>query len=161
AYAGEGRGGRHQRYQLVYSLAQQKDRHLILVTATPHSGNEEAFRSLLTILDRNFVQLPEDLTGREHEQDRRRLAAHFVQRRRGAAGDTETAAEADEIGRHTVLDHFDNDSGEGAGLLPGSGIEEEGNGEQKNRRRLLEMAREAEALKGSKDEKLQKAIKLV
>src|SRR5438270_358716 len=56
AYAGEGRGGRHQRYQLVSSLAQQKDRHLILVTATPHSGNEEAFRSLLTILDRNFVQ---------------------------------------------------------------------------------------------------------
>lgn len=35
AYAGEGRGGRHQRYQLVSSLAQQKDRHLILVTATP------------------------------------------------------------------------------------------------------------------------------
>src|SRR5437588_21833 len=199
AYAGEGRGGRHQRYQLVSSLAQQKDRHLILVTATPHSGNEEAFRSLLTLLDRNFVHLPEDLTGREHEQDRRRLAAHFVQRRRGdirsyldadtpfpdreeseqtyklsldykrlidrvmryaretvidpldgnkhrqrvrwwsalalmrsmssspaaavatlrsraSAADTETAAEADEIGRHTVLDLLDNDSGEGADL---------------------------------------------
>src|SRR5437868_1491129 len=40
AYAGEGRGGRHQRYQLVSSLAAYRQRHLVLVTATPHSGNE-------------------------------------------------------------------------------------------------------------------------
>src|SRR6266702_1448671 len=83
ADSGEGRGGRQQRYQLVSSLAQKRDRHLVLVTATPHSGKEEAFRSLLTFLDRDFAHLPEELTGREHEQDRRRLAAHFVQRRRG------------------------------------------------------------------------------
>jgi len=244
AYAGEGRGGRHQRYQLVSSLAANRQRHLILVTATPHSGNEEAFRSLLTFLEKDFKDLPEDLTGKQHEQDRRRLAAHFVQRRRGdirsylhadtpfpereeseqsyklsadykrlidkvmryaretvidpldgnkhrqrvrwwsalallrsmasspaatvatlrsraSAADTETVEEADEIGRHTVLDLMDNDSGEGVDLVPGSDIEEEGTGEQKIRRRLLEMAREAEALKGAKDEKLQKAIKLV
>src|SRR5438067_2837004 len=82
AYAGEGRGGRHQRYQLVSSLAADQQRHLVLVTATPHSGNEEAFRSLLTFLEKDFKDLPEELTGKEHEQDRRRLAAHFVQRRR-------------------------------------------------------------------------------
>jgi Helicase conserved C-terminal domain len=69
--------------------------------------------------------------------------------------------EADEIGRHTVLDLMDNDSGEGLDLVPGSDIEEEDGSEQKIRRRLLEMAREAEALKGAKDEKLQKAVKLV
>src|SRR5207302_4050488 len=63
--------------------------------------------------------------------------------------------------RHTVLDLMDNDSGEGLDLVPGSDIEEEDGSEQKIRRRLLEMAREAEALKGAKDEKLQKAVKLV
>jgi SNF2 family DNA or RNA helicase len=83
AYGGESRGGRHQRYQLVSSLAADTSRHLILVTATPHSGNEEAFRSLLTFLEKDFKNLPEELTGKQHEQDRRRLAAHFVQRRRG------------------------------------------------------------------------------
>jgi hypothetical protein len=46
-------------------------------------------------------------------------------------------------------------------LVPGSDIEEEDGSEQKIRRRLLEMAREAEELKGAKDEKLQKAVKLV
>ncbi len=88
-------------------------------------------------------------------------AAVATLRSRASAADTETAEEADEIGRHTVLDLLDNDSGEGVDLVPGSDIEEEGEGDQKNRRRLLEMAREAEALKGAKDEKLQKAIKLV
>ena len=39
------------------------DRHLILVTATPHSGKEEAFRSLLALLKPEFADLPDDLTG--------------------------------------------------------------------------------------------------
>ena len=55
---------------------------IILVTATPHSGNEAAFRSLLSMLHADFASLPEDLSGRENEPHRRRLAAHFVQRRR-------------------------------------------------------------------------------
>src|SRR6266567_2492859 len=82
AYAGEGRGARHQRYQLIKQLAEQPGRHLILVTATPHSGNEQAFRSLLRFLDEEFKDLPEDLSGRENERWRQRVAAHFVQRRR-------------------------------------------------------------------------------
>jgi superfamily II DNA or RNA helicase len=82
AYGGEGRGTRHQRYQLVSSLAADKNRHLILVTATPHSGNEEAFRSLLGFLDEDFKSLPQDLTGEQNAPYRQRLAAHFVQRRR-------------------------------------------------------------------------------
>lgn len=83
AYNGVGGRGRHQRHDLVKGLASNPDRHMILVTATPHSGNEEAFRSLLAFLDPGFAALPEDLTGAENERHRRRLAAHFVQRRRG------------------------------------------------------------------------------
>ena len=60
---GAGRGGRHQRHELLQKLAADPERHLILVTATPHSGKEDAFRSLLTFLDRDFADLPEDLTG--------------------------------------------------------------------------------------------------
>ena len=78
----EGRGGRHQRHQLVSQLAKDPTRHLVLVTATPHSGNEEAFRSLLAFLRDDFRSLPDDLTGAQNEPHRRRLAAHFVQRRR-------------------------------------------------------------------------------
>jgi superfamily II DNA or RNA helicase len=82
ARAGDGRGTRHQRHQLVRQLAGNKDRHLLLVTATPHSGNEEAFRSLLTFLDPSFASLPVDLSGDQNRQARERIAAHFVQRRR-------------------------------------------------------------------------------
>src|SRR5262249_37826339 len=56
---------------------------LILVTATPHSGKEPAFRALLALLDPSFANLPDDLSGQINETNRRRLAAHFVQRRRG------------------------------------------------------------------------------
>jgi len=81
AFGALGRG-RHQRHELVSELAKGKDRHLVLVTATPHSGKEDAFRSLLAMLDPDFARLPDDLTGPAHEKHRRRLAAHFVQRRR-------------------------------------------------------------------------------
>jgi superfamily II DNA or RNA helicase len=83
AWAGEARGARHQRHQLVSGLAADGNRHLILVTATPHSGKEEAFRALLKLLDPSFGELPDDLSGQHNEANRRRLAAHFVQRRRG------------------------------------------------------------------------------
>lgn len=76
-------GGRHQRYELVAALAQRPERHLLLVTATPHSGKEEAFRSLLAMLNPAFAELPDDLSGPENEDRRRELARYFVQRRRG------------------------------------------------------------------------------
>lgn len=83
AHTTDKRGGRHQRYELVSALAEKEDRHLILVTATPHSGKEEAFRSLLGLLNSDFADLPDDLTGSENESLRRDLARYFVQRRRG------------------------------------------------------------------------------
>ena len=55
---------------------------MILVTATPHSGNEEGFRSLLALLNADFADLPDSLAGDENRKQRERLAQHFVQRRR-------------------------------------------------------------------------------
>ncbi len=76
-------GGRHQRFQLIQRIASVPDRHLILVTATPHSGKEATFRSLLSFLNNDFLDLPEDMAGKENEKQRRHLALHFIQRRRG------------------------------------------------------------------------------
>src|SRR5882672_2569757 len=76
------KGARHQRHHLLKGLAASDSRHLILVTATPHSGKEDAFRSLLELLDHSFVDLPGDLSGPANEAHRRKVAAHLVQRRR-------------------------------------------------------------------------------
>ena len=43
-------GGRQQRHELLRGLASDPDRHLVLVTATPHSGDEHAFRDLTGLL---------------------------------------------------------------------------------------------------------------
>jgi hypothetical protein len=74
--------GQQQRHQLLTELARDPERHLLLVTATPHSGIEAAFRSLLRILNSRFADLPDDLTRDEAGALRRELAAQFVQRRR-------------------------------------------------------------------------------
>lgn len=76
------RGGRHQRYHLIRGLVKDPKRHMIFVTATPHSGKEETFRSLLGFLKEEFSNLSVDLTGTENRSFREQLAAHFIQRRR-------------------------------------------------------------------------------
>lgn len=81
ASASGGRGHK-QRYELVSELAKKPERHMVFVTATPHSGKEDVFRSLLSFLNPEFDNLPENLAGRENEKARRRLAEFFVQRRR-------------------------------------------------------------------------------
>jgi superfamily II DNA or RNA helicase len=73
--------GRHQRYELLKGLVEDKARHLVMLTATPHSGDEEAYFRLLGLLHPDFVALS-DASGEEHKKLRDRLAAHFVQRRR-------------------------------------------------------------------------------
>jgi superfamily II DNA or RNA helicase len=243
AYGATGRGGRHQRYQLISGLSQNPNRHLILVTATPHSGNEEAFRSLLGFLNPDFQNLPEDLTGKENEPQRRNLAKHFIQRRRAdiryymkadtpfperqeademyelspeyhsffdkvlayaretvidtdtnqhrqrvrwwsalallrslasspaaaaatlrnrvITADTETIEEADEIGRQTILDMDEDEIAERIDIAPGADLGDHARDVERNRKQLLSLAREADALMNEKDEKIQKAIKLV
>lgn len=78
---GVGRG-RQQRFDLLKRISEDRTRHLILVTATPHSGNEEAFRSLLSLLDIEFADIPADLDKAGRGDVRRKLAQHLVQRRR-------------------------------------------------------------------------------
>ena len=79
---GVGRG-RQQRHELLRRVTADPERHVLLVTATPHSGNEDAFRSLLSLLDQDFADLPADLDRAGREGIRRKLARHLVQRRRG------------------------------------------------------------------------------
>lgn len=76
-----GAKGRHQRYELLKGLAQKADRHMVLLTATPHSGDEQAFFKLLGLLDSDFEKLSE-VQGPERERLREKLSRHFVQRRR-------------------------------------------------------------------------------
>jgi len=243
AFAAGVHRGRHQRHELVSRLAQAPNRHLLLVTATPHSGKEEAFRSLLSFLDPDFAQLPEDLAGEANAAHRRRLAAHFVQRRRAdirhfmqeatpfperetteisyrlsrdyarlfdrvlaharesvldesgeayrrrvrwwsalallrslasspaAAAATlrararvagaEDVEDLEEIGRRSVLDLVEDETTEGIDVVPGGDIGELADDEAKNRRRLSEMAKQADGLRGAEDQKLQQAIPLV
>lgn len=71
-----------QRHQLVSKLGDDPDRHLILVTATPHTGKDEAFSSLLGLLDPEFAHFPTDLSGEHNRPSREKLARHLVQRRR-------------------------------------------------------------------------------
>ncbi|MDB9312225.1 helicase-related protein [Spirulina sp. CS-785/01] len=72
-------GSTQQRHQLVQKIAARPNRHLVLLTATPHSGIESSFLSLLGLLNPDFEQLAIDsLT----EQERKDLARHFIQRRR-------------------------------------------------------------------------------
>ncbi|HYD51661.1 MAG TPA: helicase-related protein [Gemmatimonadaceae bacterium] len=73
--------GRHQRYELLRGLVADGARHLVMLTATPHSGDEDAFYRLLGLLDPGFEGL-KAAAGPEHEKLRDHLSVHFVQRRR-------------------------------------------------------------------------------
>lgn len=68
-----------QRHELVHELAKKAERHLILLTATPHSGIEGSFKSLLGLLKPYFEEWD---TANLTEQQQIELARHLVQRRR-------------------------------------------------------------------------------
>ncbi len=237
-----GRGARQQRHELLRDLARDEGRHLVLVTATPHSGKEDAFHSLLGLLDAKFVNLPDDLSGDQNRKHRDALARHLVQRRRGDLQDylgaktpfpdreveevqydlhsdylklfervwkfcrervedddltqhhrrvriwsalallrslasspdaaestltnrasvdgTESVEEADEIGCRAVFD-LDNENAEGADVIPGAQLGEESDEGAAERKRMLDMARQAKNLAGNNDKKLAAAEKVV
>ena len=73
---GTATGVEHQRYELLRDLGRDPNRQILLVTATPHSGIEESFRSLLGLLDGGFDLDP------EQPLDREALVPYVVQRRR-------------------------------------------------------------------------------
>jgi superfamily II DNA or RNA helicase len=69
--------GRQQRFELLSGLVRNLDRRMILLTATPHSGDEDAFARLLSLIEPSFASMNfDDIRYRE------RLARHYVQRRR-------------------------------------------------------------------------------
>ncbi|MGD9525490.1 helicase-related protein [Pseudonocardia sp.] len=65
------------RFELLRKVAEDADRHFVLVTATPHSGKESAFRNLLGLLKPELTNVELDT-----EAGRRALAGYFVQRKR-------------------------------------------------------------------------------
>jgi superfamily II DNA or RNA helicase len=72
---------RHLRYALLKELASNQQRHLVMLTATPHSGDEQAFYRLLALLKPGFEALA-TAEGEARETLRHELASHYVQRRR-------------------------------------------------------------------------------
>ena len=69
--------GKQQRFDLLQGLAKDPERRIVMLTATPHSGNEEAFGRLLSLIDQEFASVDFD-----NARYRERLARHYVQRRR-------------------------------------------------------------------------------
>ena len=72
--------GKQLRFELLQRLAANDERHLIMLTATPHSGDESAFYNLISLLNPKFAEL-QQYTSASHPL-RQELARHFVQRRR-------------------------------------------------------------------------------
>jgi superfamily II DNA or RNA helicase len=68
-----------QRYHLISRIAAKPGQHLVMLTATPHSGKPEEFQSLLGLLKPEFEPL--DLPSAS-QAERRELARHFIQRKR-------------------------------------------------------------------------------
>ena len=68
-----------QRYELLEKISKNEDQHLILLTATPHSGKDGEFKSLLGLVNAEFETYDfSDLTTSE----KRNVASHFIQRKR-------------------------------------------------------------------------------
>ncbi|KAF0969885.1 helicase-related protein [Gordonia sp. YY1] len=82
-HAGVSRSSQAQlRYALLRRLADDPSRHLLLLTATPHSGDDAAWQSLIGLLDERLADLPLDLSGPAREADRVLLAKYMIQRQR-------------------------------------------------------------------------------
>ena len=74
-----GTKNQQQRHSLIYDIAQKKNQHLILITATPHSGKPEEFQSLLGLIKPEYedISLPTATV-----EERKLIAQNFIQRKR-------------------------------------------------------------------------------
>jgi superfamily II DNA or RNA helicase len=68
-----------QRHKLIKDISMKNDQHLVLLTATPHSGKPTQFQSLLGLLNERYNTF--DITT-SSQNERRELAKSFVQRKR-------------------------------------------------------------------------------
>lgn len=82
ACVGGSERGTQQRFDLLRRVADAESRHMLLLTATPHSGNQDAYARLLSLLHPDLASFPGSADANAIERYRRRLAQHFVQRRR-------------------------------------------------------------------------------
>jgi hypothetical protein len=76
----QGTKEQQQRHELLKQIAEDGARQLIMLSARPHSGIEDSFRSLLSLVHPEFGTF--DLHALSESQ-RKDLARHIVQRRRG------------------------------------------------------------------------------
>ncbi len=73
------RDNQQQRYHLLKDLSTKEDRHMVFLTATPHSGKDEEFQSLLGLLNPEFEKYNlAELT----EYQRKKIASYFILRKR-------------------------------------------------------------------------------
>lgn len=68
-----------QRYYLVHDIAKKENQHLLLLTATPHSGKQNQFQSLLGLLNPEFATL--DIVAADYNK-RKEVAKNIIIRRR-------------------------------------------------------------------------------
>lgn len=73
--------GHQQRFRLLEKLSRDSKRHIIMLTATPHSGNEAGFYNMLSLLDARFRGM-QDAPQQQRTRLREQLARFFVQRQR-------------------------------------------------------------------------------
>ena len=74
--------GTQQRFSLLQRLAEDARRHMLLLTATPHSGNQDAYARLLSLLHPDLASGPDSSDPNARRRYGELLARHFVQRRR-------------------------------------------------------------------------------
>ncbi|ULR54665.1 helicase-related protein [Streptomyces deccanensis] len=89
------------RYELLRRVSEDETRHLLLVTATPHSGKESAFRNLLGLVRPELARV-----SLESEAGRKQLAQHFVARKRADVRQyltTEDGLEDDSLAERTAF----------------------------------------------------------
>ncbi|MBV6512034.1 MAG: RNA polymerase-associated protein RapA [Ignavibacteriaceae bacterium] len=74
-----GNDSQQLRYYLLSEIARKPEQKIVLLSATPHSGKQTEFQSLLGFLNQKFAQT--DIVT-SSEEERKELARHFIQRRR-------------------------------------------------------------------------------
>ena len=68
-----------QRYELLERVSKNEHQNIVLLTATPHSGKDGEFKSLLGLVKSDFETY--DFLNLE-TSEKRKVAAHFIQRKR-------------------------------------------------------------------------------
>lgn len=79
--AGTKNDNAQQRFSLLKELSEDQQRHILLLTATPHSGKDEEFTSLLGLLKPDFDRLNLETI---EQEGRKEIAKYFIQRKRNS-----------------------------------------------------------------------------